>query len=70
MGLYAYKSLTFKESKSLNVSIFLAEGNCITSLERKQSHVTDVTSFFSLHSTFDNLRKECTLKGIFFPLGI
>lgn len=39
----AYKSLVVKENRPLRVSIFLAEGNYIPSLERKQSQVTDMT---------------------------
>ena len=68
----AYIFLIFKKKKTtpLDVSIFLAEGNYITSLEKKQGQVPDVTSFFSLHSTLDNLREEYTLKENFFSLRI
>lgn len=54
----AYKSFIFKENRPLDVSIFLAEGNYITSLKKKQSQVIYAILFFSLHSTLDNLKKE------------
>lgn len=66
----AYKSLIFKENRPLGVSIFLAEGNYITSLKKKQSQVTDVILFFFTSFYLGQSKKRINIKRKLFSLGI